>query len=48
MCPLKIKEREYMRYKIQTLIIDSFGNVEIPEGWIPLNCREKVVSTLSE
>ena len=34
-----------MRYKIQILIIDSFGNVEIPEGWIPLNCREKIVST---
>jgi hypothetical protein len=36
-----------MRYRIQTLIIDSFGNVEIPEGWIPLNCREKAMSTPS-
>ena len=34
-----------MKYKIQTLIIDSFGNVDIPEGWIPLNCRRKLIST---
>jgi hypothetical protein len=36
-----------MKYKVQTLIVDSFGNVDIPEGWIPLNFIEKIVSTLS-
>lgn len=34
-----------MKYKIQTLIVDSFGNVDIPEGWIPLNYVDKYVST---
>jgi hypothetical protein len=34
-----------MKYKIQTLIVDSFGNVDIPEGWIPLNFTEKFIST---
>lgn len=34
-----------MRYKIQTLVIDSFGEVDIPEGWIPLNYVEKLISS---
>jgi hypothetical protein len=31
-----------MKYKVQTLSIDSFGEVDIPEGWIPLNIIEKL------
>lgn len=34
-----------MKYKIQTLVVDSFGEVDIPEGWIPLNYVERLVST---
>ena len=29
-----------MQYKIQTLEVDSRGNVDIPKGWIPLGYRE--------
>lgn len=36
-----------MKYKVQTLIVDSFGNVDIPDGWIPLNFSEKMISTFS-
>jgi len=29
-----------MQYKIQTLEVDSRGNVDIPKGWIPLGYGE--------
>lgn len=36
-----------MKYKVQTLVIDSFGEVDIPEGWIPLNYVEKLIPSSS-
>jgi len=32
-----------MKYKIQMLAVDKDGNVEIPEGWIPLSYKEVLV-----
>jgi len=32
-----------MKYKVQTLVVDNFGVVDIPEGWIPLNYVERLV-----
>ena len=29
-----------MKYKIQTLEADSHGNIDIPDGWIPLGYGE--------
>lgn len=29
-----------MKYKVQTLYVDNEGNVDIPEGWIPIKYEE--------
>lgn len=33
-----------MKYKIQELMVDDHGNVDIPEGWIPLGYKETIVA----
>lgn len=36
-----------MKYKVQTLYVDSDGNVDIPKGWIPIKYEEKLEYTSS-
>lgn len=32
-----------MKYKVQMLIVDKDGNVDIPEGWTPVGYKEVLI-----